>query len=148
GQTLTASPGSWSGMAPISYAYQWLRCDTSGANCASVSGATFQSYALASADVGSTVRIKVTATNSAGSASAESAQTTVVSAASSTNPASSSIYWGADIDGATYNYLYGNTWGNPPWDDNGWNKFESDAGKKVAILSWSNPPPWVHDFNY
>ena len=26
GQSLSASPGSWSGTAPISYAYQWQRC--------------------------------------------------------------------------------------------------------------------------
>ena len=37
GQTLSASTGSWSG-SPTSYAYQWQRCDSSGANCANVSG--------------------------------------------------------------------------------------------------------------
>src|SRR6266545_3433232 len=26
GQTLTASPGSWSGTQPLSYTYQWRRC--------------------------------------------------------------------------------------------------------------------------
>ena len=31
GQTLTASPGSWSGTQPITYAYQWQRCNSSGA---------------------------------------------------------------------------------------------------------------------
>jgi beta-mannanase len=58
------------------------------------------------------------------------------------------IYWGATIDGATYSYLYGGTYGNPPWDDNAWNLFESHAGKKVSILSWGNLNPWTHDFNY
>jgi concanavalin A-like lectin/glucanase superfamily protein len=29
GQSLTAAPGSWSGTTPISYAYQWARCDKS-----------------------------------------------------------------------------------------------------------------------
>lgn len=105
GKTLTASPGSWSGTTPISYAYQWLRCDSSGANCGSISGATSQSYLLVSADVGRTMRVKVTASNSAGSSSAQSAQTALVASSGSTG---SSTYWGALMDGPdTYNYLYG-----------------------------------------
>jgi hypothetical protein len=77
GQTLTASPGSWSGAQPISYAYQWERCDTNGANCANVGPAT-STYTPTSADVGSTIVVAVTATNSAGSATAASAATMVV----------------------------------------------------------------------
>jgi Glycosyl hydrolase family 26 len=77
GQTLAASTGTWS-WAPASYAYQWRRCDSAGASCASISGATANSYALQSADAGSTVRVVVTATNTAGSTSATSAQSSVV----------------------------------------------------------------------
>jgi N,N-dimethylformamidase beta subunit-like, C-terminal len=80
GQTLTASAGSWSGTAPISYGYQWRRCDTNGANCVDIGGATSSSYVLAAGDVGSTVRVVVTASNSAGSSGATSAQTAVVQA--------------------------------------------------------------------
>ena len=35
GQTLSSSTGSWSN-GPTSYAYQWRRCDSSGANCADI----------------------------------------------------------------------------------------------------------------
>jgi hypothetical protein len=83
GQTLTASTGSWSG-SPTSYGYQWQRCDSAGANCADVPGATASTYALAAADVGCTVRVAVVATNAGGSASATSAPTAVVAAGSAT----------------------------------------------------------------
>lgn len=89
GQTLTASPGSWGGTQPISYTYQWLRCNSSGASCAAIKGATGTSYVATSADVGSTLRVRVKATNSAGSSTAKSAQTTVVQAPSS-KPANTS----------------------------------------------------------
>jgi hypothetical protein len=78
GQSLTASSGTWSGSAPIAYAYEWRRCDSAGANCTAV--ATGTSYVLTNADVGSTLRIAVTASNSAGSATALSAATVVVAA--------------------------------------------------------------------
>ena len=81
GQVLTAAAGSWSGTQPISYGYQWRRCDSAGANCADIASATGQTYTLASADVGSTARVAVTATNTGGSGSAGSAQTAVVAAA-------------------------------------------------------------------
>jgi hypothetical protein len=145
GSVLTASTGTWTGTTPITYSYQWQRCDKAGANCSSISGATASSYKLVSADAGSTLRVVVTAVNSVGSSVATSAQTAVVSAATAST---SRIYWGASINGQnTYGYLYGGSWGNPPWDDNTWNRFESNAGKKVSILSWSNPPPWANRFN-
>jgi hypothetical protein len=83
GQTLTATTGNWSGAQPIAYAYQWRRCGASGANCADVAGATGTSYAVTGADVGSTLRVVVTATNAEGAATATSAATGVAQSASS-----------------------------------------------------------------
>jgi hypothetical protein len=77
GQTLSAQQGSWSNN-PTSFSYQWRRCDAAGANCADIGSATSASYLLVAADVGSTVRVSVTASNGGGSASADSAQTGVV----------------------------------------------------------------------
>lgn len=78
GQTLSASSGSWS-ENPSGYAYQWQRCNSSGASCSAVSGATAQAYTLSPADLNTTIRVTVTASNSAGSsAPASSAQTAVV----------------------------------------------------------------------
>ena len=78
GQELSAEPGSWT-ESPTEYAYQWLRCNAAGEECKEV--ATGQKYRAVPADVGSTLRVAVTASNSAGpsAAAATSAQTAVVS---------------------------------------------------------------------
>ncbi len=77
--TLTASNGSWNNSV-TAYAYQWRRCDGSGANCTDIASAAANSYALGPADDHSTIRVQVTASNSQGSAAATSAQTSAVSA--------------------------------------------------------------------
>jgi hypothetical protein len=78
GQVLTTTTGAWSGSTPIVYAYQWQGCDASGESCANITGATTANYTVAEADVGRTIRVIVTASNSAGSASQASASTTAV----------------------------------------------------------------------
>jgi hypothetical protein len=77
GQTLTATPGTWSA-ADATVGYQWQRCDAAGANCAAVPGATTSTYAVTAADVGTTLRAVVTATNRFGTATGTSSQTAVV----------------------------------------------------------------------
>lgn len=79
GQTLTAQIGSWTGTAPITYGYQWLRCDQPGNTCGPISGATKSSYVLTTADAGHALRVLVGAKNSAGSLNVNSAATAVVS---------------------------------------------------------------------
>src|SRR5215831_517740 len=64
GSTLTASNGTWSGTTPFSFSYAWSRCDKDGKNCAPISGATDNTYAVQNADIGSTLSITVTASNS------------------------------------------------------------------------------------
>ena len=81
-QTLTTSNGTWTGTGTISYRYQWLRCNRSGNGCNDISGATDRTYALRGADVGSTIRARVTATNPDGSTAATSAPTAVVTSSS------------------------------------------------------------------
>src|SRR6266511_5941315 len=70
GNVLTAAAGSWTGSKPLRYAYRWQACDSAGANCLAITGATSSSYTVASGDAGRRLRVKVTATNRAGSAAA------------------------------------------------------------------------------
>jgi hypothetical protein len=82
GQKLTTSNGTWSSSSKITlYSYAWGRCDTGGNNCAAISGAGSNTYTLTSADVGHTIRSYVSAKNSNGSTTQQSAQTAVVAAA-------------------------------------------------------------------
>jgi len=84
GRTVTGSPGTWSGVQPITYKLQWLRCkadagdDSSTASCASISGATTTSYVVASADLGFRLRFRVQASNKQGKSTSTSAATSVV----------------------------------------------------------------------
>lgn len=78
GNRLTADRGDWIGDQPITYAFQWLRCNSSGADCSEISGATDNQYLLVDADAGRTIRVRVTARNDAGARSALSNPTAVV----------------------------------------------------------------------
>lgn len=85
GQVLTATSGSWSGTAPIAFAYRWLRCGASGGSpdgsgCTAIPGATGAAYRLTRADVGTRLRVRVTASNRAGTAAAVSAPTATTQA--------------------------------------------------------------------
>jgi hypothetical protein len=112
GQTLSASTGSWSG-SPTSYAYQWQRCDSSGAGCANVSGATASSYPLGSADVGSTLRVTVTASTAGGSATAQSAPSAIVAAMPPQSTAPPNVS-GTDAAGQTLQSSTGSWTGTAP----------------------------------
>jgi hypothetical protein len=91
GSTLSATNGDWTGTAPINYAYQWVRCPTSGgkpdgSDCASISGATTSSYVIGSADAGKRLRIRVTASNADGSVTVASNATATIASAASGRP--------------------------------------------------------------
>ncbi|HEY7795157.1 MAG TPA: FG-GAP-like repeat-containing protein [Gaiellaceae bacterium] len=100
GQTLTANDGTWSGNPAPTLSRQWRTCQSS--TCSDVSGATGATYVPAGADVGKTIQVVVTGTNSSGTSSAPSAPTAAVAPAPSTNtfgvttPGSQSSATGAD----------------------------------------------------
>jgi hypothetical protein len=83
GRRLTAVNGSWSGTTPFRFSYRWLRCDTSGGgvngvSCTGISGAVFHTYVVRHPDIGHRLRVRVTARNAEGSATATSNATEII----------------------------------------------------------------------
>jgi hypothetical protein len=68
GQVLTTTNGTWTGITPITYTYQWKK------NGSNIVSATAQTYTLVSGDFGAatTIQCVVTATNSFGNATSNS----------------------------------------------------------------------------
>lgn len=73
GQTLSASPGSWT-PTPASYTYQWWSCSSQVLSaCSLITGATNSTYTLALNDGGNFFYVQVTALAAGGGTTANSA---------------------------------------------------------------------------
>src|SRR5712691_6007900 len=61
---------------------------------------------------------------------------------------SPSVYWGAYVEGqSTYGFMYGGEWGDSPWAAKSVAKYERDAGKRMSIEHYGQPPPWEQPFD-
>jgi hypothetical protein len=76
--TLQAIRSSWETTSDTRYTFQWLRCDSAGNNCTSISSATAQAYHLSNADADHTLRVQQTATNSDAAVSVTSVPSPVI----------------------------------------------------------------------
>jgi hypothetical protein len=74
GASISLTDGTWSGMSPITYAYQWQLCDPDGNDCSDIPEATSSSYTPTASDVGRTLSVVVTATNEVDSVAANSVE--------------------------------------------------------------------------
>lgn len=127
GETLTTTTGSWSG-GGITYTYKWLRCDSNGANCAAIGGATGQTYVLGSSDVGKRLRSEVTATNTDGTSAALSEATdVVVEVGKPVNTKEPSIS-GDAVEGSQLTTSNGEWTGSPNDYDYRWVRCGTDGG--------------------
>lgn len=131
GKAVTASPGTWNGTVPLNYTYGWQRCDATGTGCSTV--ASGSSYTLTSVDVNNTVRLSVTAQNSAGAVSAESAPSPLVVAAPSIAPTPQPTF---PIRAAFYY-----PWYNEPWTAHyatsfGWYQSADPAVQQAQIRAF------------
>jgi alpha-tubulin suppressor-like RCC1 family protein len=80
GQQVAATKGSWTGTEPLSYVYQWEKCNAGGASCVNIAGAAGSAFVPDSSEVGDTLRVIVTATNTAGAVRGTSSPTPVIGA--------------------------------------------------------------------
>lgn len=71
GVELTGQRGSWSGLKPIDYDWQWFRLEADG-KFKKISGANKRRYTPVADDVGKALRLRVTGTNELGSFSIRS----------------------------------------------------------------------------
>lgn len=90
GQLLAVTGGSWKGTPPQSFSYEWQSCPRGG-TCTSIPGATGAGYRAASSQIGSRLRVVVTATNAVGSLSVVSKRTKPILAGAPVNTAAPSI---------------------------------------------------------
>lgn len=83
GKKLTATPGTWLGTGTPTYAFQWYRCDANGAHCGSIHGSTKPTYTQVAKDVGHTLGLTVSATDSSGTTAAYASVAGVVASPTS-----------------------------------------------------------------
>jgi outer membrane protein assembly factor BamB len=88
GQLLTAAVGTWTG-SPSTFDVTWQRCDAGGGACVALTSAADLTYLLSAGDIGTTIRVSVTAHNAAGpSLPAQSPSTPAIALATGvTDPA-------------------------------------------------------------
>lgn len=79
GASLQGSHGTWTGSEPIDFAYKWMRCAAADpSSCVDISDAINPTYSPVAADVGSRLKLSVTATNIIGSLEETSTASSVV----------------------------------------------------------------------
>jgi hypothetical protein len=132
GQALSADPGSWNGTGPLTYSYQWQRCDANGANCVDIAGATGSSYTPTAADAGGTVRVVVTVTNAAGTSTPVASAPIAVAALPPVNTAAP-VLSGPAVPGQPLTTGTG-TWTGPGTSYSyQWQRCDADGGNCTDI---------------
>src|ERR1700730_13023375 len=137
GQTLTEHHGSWTN-EPTGYKYQWLQCDSLGSSCLAIPGATSQTYVPLSGDVGHTIAVQETASNTGGPGTpANSAPTGKVVAAAPVDAGPPTVT-GVAQQGQTLTEHHG-SWSNEPTGYKyQWLQCDSAGKNCVAIVGAAN----------
>lgn len=130
GNQLTTSTGAWAGNP--TFTYQWYK------NGVAISGATTNTYTTVSGDTGSSISVRVTATNVSGSAYASSADLSILSATAPINTILPAISGSATV-GLSISVSTG-SWTNSPvsyayqWKRNGVN-ISGETNSTYTVVS-------------
>ncbi|HLX20930.1 MAG TPA: GH25 family lysozyme [Gaiellaceae bacterium] len=138
GSTLAGIPGSWSGGKPVTFTYQWQRCDAAGSNCTPITGATGETYKPVSDDSGHALVLTVSAQTAAGGAAAASAPTVAVGSAGSgtaTRPVATTqpSLAGTTVDGQELSSSVGTWTGSPTSFSYQWRRCDASGASCAAI---------------
>jgi hypothetical protein len=133
GQTLTGQTGSWSGSTPIGFAFQWRECDSAGASCTDLAGVTGQTHVVTSSNVGHRLRVLVTASDAAGSASALSGATAIVTNVAPPSNTSRPSISGTMQSGHTLTAHNGSWTGSPTSFNYAWQQCDSQGNNCVWL---------------
>ena len=114
GRTVMAQE-THTGKPTVTISRQWLRCDDGTlASCSSISGATQSEYKLVTADIGKQIRLRATASNSAGPDATDTSDPTQVIAANPPSVTTPPAVSGAATHGTTLNSTQGSFGGEQP----------------------------------
>jgi lysophospholipase L1-like esterase len=98
GSTLTCSTGTWTGYPTLTYARQWKR--NTGSGFSNIAGEINSTYVLGVADEGAAVKCTVTASNTQGSAPADSNTVNPTAGGGGSAPAAISSWEADDLAGS------------------------------------------------
>ena len=137
-KTIAAVPGTWAGGKPVTFLYQWLRCDAAGANCLPIAGATTETYVPVTTDIGYALKASITAQTAAGSAIATSPATVAVTSggATATRPAATTAptIAGTAQAGQTLTASVGTWTGAPTSFAYQWQRCDAFGAQCLAIV--------------
>lgn len=109
GATLTASPGTWTGLPRPTLSYRWKRCPADGSACARITDASLPSYRVGTEDIDQAIKVVVVAKNIARTVKAPSVPSAVVLPAPPNNVSRPGIaghpHVGATLTASTGNWL-------------------------------------------
>jgi len=135
GTATTIAVGSYS-PTPTSRSYQWELCDSSGANCSNIGGATGNTYMPVSGQVGSTLRVVETVSN-AGYNGSSTSNAVVVNGIFTTNVAVAIN--GTPTVGAKSTTTGGTYTPSPTGRSYQWKRCNSSGSSCVAISEATYP---------